>query len=93
MAETSDTSKTGSTSDAAETFEGRLRHLEEVADRLRDGSVRIDEATALFEEGMALAHALDSELQTIERRIELLVSDTGGQAAEDPPETTPFPEA
>lgn len=64
-------------------FEKRLARLEEIGTTLRDGSVPIDRAASLFEEGVKLAKQLDTELRAIERRIEILVSDSGD------PEATP----
>lgn len=64
------------------TFEQRLHRLEEIANQLRNGDVPIDDATRLFEEGLALSKELQSELSTLEQRIEILTN---------PPETTDAP--
>ncbi len=56
-------------------FETRLERLEEIAERLRDGTVKIDEASTLFEEGVRLAKRLDGELRKLERRVEILANE------------------
>ena len=68
-------------------FEQRLERLETIAEKLRDGTVPIDEASSLFEEGVKLARDLETELRRLERRIEILVNDT-----EEPPVLELFPE-
>jgi exodeoxyribonuclease VII small subunit len=64
-------------------FETRLERLEEIATKLRDGSVRIDAAAKLFEEGMNLSRGLEKELRAMERRVEILVNESMTEA--DPP--------
>ncbi len=62
-------------------FEDRLKRLEEISSRIRDGEVPLDEAAALFEEGVRLAKQLEKELQKIDRKVQQLVeepSDEGG---------------
>ena len=70
-------------------FETRLARLEAIAEQLRNGEVHIDTATALFEEGMRLSRALESELTSIERRVEIVVNETKDPST--PPETALFP--
>lgn len=67
-------------------FEERLERLESIADQLRDGTVPIDTASKLFEEGIKLSQALEGELRRLERRIEILVTDPGeGDPGNDDP--------
>lgn len=78
-------------------FEQRLKRLEEIASKLRDGRIGIDEATELFEEGVGLSRRLESELKGIEQRVDRLLSEDQDRDAEagsthgpaDPP-TEPF---
>jgi exodeoxyribonuclease VII small subunit len=56
-------------------FEQRLERLEEIAEKLRDGSIQIDDAAELFEEGVKLARTLETELQRIERKVEILAKE------------------
>lgn len=55
-------------------FEERLQRLETIAERIRESDVPIEEASALFEEGVQLSKGLDRDLDRIERKIELLVN-------------------
>ncbi|MDA3948632.1 MAG: exodeoxyribonuclease VII small subunit [Spirochaeta sp.] len=71
-------------------FESRLARLEEIAEKLRNGEIPIDEATVLFEEGMELSRSLDRELQQMEQRIEILT--TPPENTESPPELELFPD-
>lgn len=53
-------------------FEERLARLEEVAARLKDGKIPLEEAVALFEEGSKLAKTLEKELARVERKVQVL---------------------
>ena len=66
------------------TFEEKLVRLEALADQLRDGSAPPDQAARLFEEGIKLSKVLDKELQSYERRVEILSKepDADGRGAE-----------
>jgi len=70
-------------------FEDRLARLEQVAARLKDGKIPLEEAIALFEEGSKLAKTLEKELSRVERKVQLLSgenADTGEPAFELFPE-------
>lgn len=73
-------------------FETRLERLETIAGQLRDGSIPIDEASSLFEEGVKLARTLEGELQHLERRIEILANDPLEDGDTAPPTLELFPE-
>ena len=64
-------------------FEQRLQRLEKLAERLRAGSIPLEEAIALFEEGMKLSKALEKDLARVERRVQILTREPGGEG-EDP---------
>ncbi len=55
-------------------FETRLARLEELNDRLKEGSISLDEAFKYFEEGIKLAKSLEKDLEKAERKIEILVN-------------------
>ncbi|HUX52743.1 MAG TPA: exodeoxyribonuclease VII small subunit [Spirochaetia bacterium] len=55
-------------------FEERLARLETLSDRIRSGEVSLEEASALFEEGIKLARGLEKDLERVERKIEILVN-------------------
>jgi len=70
-------------------FEDRLARLEEVAARLKDGKIPLEEAIALFEEGSKLARMLEKELARVERKVQVL---SGEQADTGEPALGLFPE-
>jgi exodeoxyribonuclease VII small subunit len=61
----------------AKSFEDRLARLEDVAARLKDGKIPLEEAIALFEEGSKLAKALEKELARVERKVQVLSGEDG----------------
>ena len=74
---------------ASPSFEERLARLEALGERLREGSVPLEEATALFEEGVKLARGLEKELSKVERKIEILTNEP--TKADDEPSLELFP--
>jgi len=56
-------------------FEDKLDRLEQISDALRKGNVSLENATAMFEEGMKLAKTLEKELAKVERKVEILVNE------------------
>ncbi len=71
-------------------FEQRLQRLEKLAERLREGSIPLEEAIALFEEGMKLSKALEKDLARVERRVQILTREPMGE--EEEPGMELFPE-
>jgi exodeoxyribonuclease VII small subunit len=71
-------------------FEERLSRLEDLSEKLRDGDILIEEATAYFEEGIALAKGLEKDLSRIERKVEILVNEP--EEPDEEPNLELFPE-
>jgi exodeoxyribonuclease VII small subunit len=71
-------------------FEERLERLEELAEKLREGNIPLDDAVALFEEGMRLSKSLEKELSRVERRVEILTREP--ETAQEEPGLELFPE-
>ena len=65
-------------------FEERLRRLEELADKIRDPDLPLEEAVNIFEEGIKLSKGLERDLAKIESRVEILLNQP--VAPEDKPE-------
>lgn len=59
-------------------FEAALAQLEERVRKLEAGDVPLDEALALFEEGVALATTCHEQLDTAEQRVTALTRGPGG---------------
>ena len=64
-------------------FEERLQELNSLADRLKDGEIPVPAAVNLFERGMILARQLGTDLEKIERRIEIMINEPEDE--EQPP--------
>ena len=54
-------------------FEECLQRLEKIVDKLEKGEVPLEQALALFEEGMKLSNDCRSELEAAEGRVEILL--------------------
>jgi exodeoxyribonuclease VII small subunit len=64
-------------------FEQRLERLERLAEKLREGKIPLEDAVALFEEGMKLSKSLEKDLSRVERRVEILTREPADDT-EDP---------
>jgi len=65
-------------------FEDRLQRLETLGEQIRKTDIPLDEALKAFEEGIRLARALESDLEKIENRIEILMNSADAPADESP---------
>jgi len=65
-------------------FEERLARLEKLGELIRKTDIPLDEALKAFEEGIVLARTLESDLEKIESRIEILMNDADAGADESP---------
>ncbi len=78
------------------TFDAALARLDEVVHRLEDGSVELEEAIRLFEEGTAYVARCRERLTAAQARIEELTAtglpaaDEGTPPPDDPSEDVPF---
>jgi len=59
-------------------IEKSLKKLEEITGRLEQADLALDEALALFEEGLPLAASIKEELDTAKLRIEKVIETTKG---------------
>jgi len=74
-------------------FEDRLTRLEQLAEKLKTGGIPLEDAVALFEEGIRLAKDLSRELGKVERKVEILLNEPGRKAeAVVEPDLGLFPE-
>ena len=65
-------------------FEERLARLEKLGELIRKTDIPLDEALKAFEEGIVLARTLESDLEKIESRIEVLMNGADAGAGESP---------
>jgi exodeoxyribonuclease VII small subunit len=64
-------------------FEDALRGLEEIVERLESGDLALEESLSAFEEGVTLVRYLNDKLNEVERRVEVLTRDQGGNLQVD----------
>lgn len=55
-------------------FEERLKMLESISERIREPDLALEDAVALFEEGVKLSKGLERDLGKIEARVEILLN-------------------
>ncbi|MGB2868244.1 MAG: exodeoxyribonuclease VII small subunit [Bacteroidota bacterium] len=61
------------------TFEDSLKRLESIVQSLEEGSVSLDKAVELYEEGIRLSKECAEKLKATELRIKKLTKDMNGQ--------------
>ena len=64
--------------DADQGFDAILVRLREVVGQLESGELSLEQALAIYEEGVQLARKGQQLLATAEKRVEILVSASGG---------------
>jgi exodeoxyribonuclease VII small subunit len=65
-------------------FEERLARLEELAERIKENDLPLEEAVAVFEEGVKLSKGLERDLDRIQGRVEILLNEP--ETPEEKPE-------
>jgi exodeoxyribonuclease VII small subunit len=71
--------KEGSPKGSKKDFEKALKELEEIASRLEDGELGLEESIKQFEKGMNLARYCREKLDEAERKIEILQKGDDGK--------------
>jgi exodeoxyribonuclease VII small subunit len=56
-------------------FEDRLTRLEELAERIKEPDLPLEEAVSVFEEGVKLAKGLQRDLDRIQGKVEILLNE------------------
>lgn len=65
------------------TFEDNLKELEDIATKLENGNLNLDEAIEEFEKGMKLSKECTKKLDEAEKRINILVGNENGDVIEE----------
>ncbi len=65
-------------------FEERLSRLEELAEKIQENDLPLEDAVAVFEEGVKLAKGLERDLDKVQGRVEVLLNQ--GADIEEKPE-------
>lgn len=58
-------------------FENSMKELEEIAEKLSDGEVSLDETIKLFENGMKLSKSCQKMLEDAEKKVNILLNKDG----------------
>lgn len=77
----------------APAFEGALKQLEDIVQRLEKGELSLEESLKLYEEGIRLSRLCHTKLDEAEGRIEQLLKDARGEPVLDAagrPKTAPL---
>jgi exodeoxyribonuclease VII small subunit len=65
-------------------FEERLERLEELAEKIKEPDLPLEEAVAVFEEGVKLSKGLERDLSKIQGKVEILLGQTDDEGEEKP---------
>lgn len=65
-------------------FEQALEKLENITDRLEDGSIPLDESLAKYEEGVKLVRLCQKKLSEAKKKIEILIKTKDGKFKLEP---------
>jgi exodeoxyribonuclease VII small subunit len=60
-------------------FEERLHKLEALGDQIKQTDVSLEDALKCFEEGIKLARGMETELDKIEGKIQILMNEPQGK--------------
>ncbi len=65
-------------------FEDMLAELEAIVEKMEKGDQTLDESMEMFEKGMALSKQLNKTLDTIEKKISIIIEGQDGTIEEQP---------
>jgi len=69
---------------AEENFEAAMKRLETIVRELEEGDLTLEASLAAFEEGMKLLKFCSAKLEEAEKKVMLLVRESGGKATQVP---------
>lgn len=58
-------------------FEQSMKELEQIAEKLSDGDISLDESIRLFEDGMKLSKSCQKILENAEKKVNILINKDG----------------
>jgi exodeoxyribonuclease VII small subunit len=65
-------------------FEKALARLEAIVEKLESEEMGLDASLALFEEGIGLSRICQEKLSDVERRVEIVLKESGGEYTAKP---------
>ncbi len=66
-----------------ESFEEKMKRLEEIATELEKGDLDLDTSVSKFEEGMKISKECNEMLEKAEKKITMLIKGENGELAEE----------
>jgi exodeoxyribonuclease VII small subunit len=69
---------------AAKKFEEAMERLEQIVRDLEEGDLTLEASLKAFEEGMALIKFCSDKLEEAEKKVTLLIRDSGGKHSQVP---------
>ena len=70
-------------------IEERLNRLEELSDSIRDSALPLEDAIALFDEGIKLVRGMEKDLDKMEGKIQILMNQPDISETETDAKTEP----
>lgn len=68
----------------AKGFEESIKELEQIVEKLESGDTTLNESLEYFEKGIKLSRACQKMLETVEKKVSVLLSDgSGGMEKQD----------
>lgn len=64
----------------SESFESKIKRLEEIVQTLEDGTISLDDSIKIFEEGIEISNFCFNYLNNAEKKIKQLVKDKDGKS-------------
>lgn len=64
-------------------FEKRLKNLEDIATKMRDENIELEDSIKMFEDGIEISRELEKKLNSFEKRIEILIEKNGEDYLEE----------
>ena len=65
-------------------FEDAMKRLEEIVQMLENGNLPLEESIKVFEEGMKLIKFCTHKLEEAERKVTILIQESGGDYTQVP---------
>ncbi len=69
---------------AKKNFEKTLADLENIVQRLDENDLSLDKSLSLFEEGIKLSRFCSQKLDSVEKKVEILLKDDEGNLKKEP---------
>ena len=73
-----------------ENFEKKLETLENLSEQIKNNNLPLEEALSIFEQGIKLAKGMEKQLDQIEGKIQILMTEPVPMEKDNPPQMDLF---